>query len=141
MTTEERPEIAFVLSLAGGALMLLGGVISFTCFMAGGFGWGGMMGGFGGMMGGYQSMMGDFGVPFGSMSGLSIIGLVSGILVTIGAVMLNAHPAEHVTWGAIILAFSVISLIGMGGFFIGAMLGIAGGAIAVSWRTTTGTKK
>ena len=139
MTAQERPEIAFVLSLIGGVLMLVGGASSTLWFMSEGFNANGMMGGFGGMMGGYQSMMGGFGVPFGFMAGLSIMGLVSGILVTIGAVMLNARPAEHATWGAIILAFSIISLIGMGGFFIGAMLGIAGGAIAVSWRTTTRT--
>jgi len=139
MTAQERPEIAFVLSLIGGVLMLVGGALSTFWFMSGDFNANGMMGGFGGMMGGYRSRMGGFGVPFGFMAGLSIIGLVSGILVTIGAVMLHANPAEHLTWGAIILAFSTISLIGMGGFFIGALLGIVGGAVAVSWRTTTGT--
>jgi len=139
MTAHERPDVAFVLSLIGGVLLLVGGALSTFWFMSGGFNANGMMEGFGGMMGGYQSMMGGFGVPFGFVAGLLIIGLVSGILVTVGAVMLNARPAEHVTWGAIILAFSTISLIGMGGFFIGAILGIAGGAIAVSWRTTTGT--
>lgn len=78
--------------------------------------------------------MGGFGVPIGFMSGLSLLGLVSGILVIIGALMLNTRPAEHGTWGTIILIFSVISLLGMGGFFIGAILGIVGGALALSWR-------
>lgn len=103
-------------------------------FMSGSQGFGGMMGGYGGMMGGYGGMMGGFGVPLGFMSGLSLLGLVSGILVIIGALMLNTRPAEHTTWGTIILIFSIISLLGMGGFFIGAILGIIGGALALSWR-------
>ncbi len=95
---------------------------------------GGMMGGFGGMMEEHMGgMMGSLGVPFSFMFGLSLIGLVSGILVIIGAIMLNAHPTEHKAWGTIILVFSIISFLGMGGFFIGAILGIIGGALAVSW--------
>jgi hypothetical protein len=49
--------------------------------------------------------------------------------------MLNAHPEEHMTWGIMVLIFSIASFIGMGGYFIGAILGIAGGAIALSFRT------
>jgi Family of unknown function (DUF6114) len=53
--------------------------------------------------------------------------------------MLNARPADHFTWGFIVLAFSVISFVGMGGYFIGAILGIAGGALALSYETTMKT--
>ncbi len=135
MSSQVIPVAAFVLSLIGGVLILIGGIVSSMWFMYGGYGMGGMMGGFGGMMGGYQGMMGGFGVPFGFMGGLWLIGLVAGTLVIIGALMLNARPAEHTAWGTIILVFSIISFIGMGGFFIGAILGIAGGAMALSWRT------
>ncbi len=104
-------------------------------FMSGSQGFGGMMGGFGGIMGGcYGGMMGGFRVPSGFMGGLSLLGLVSGIVVIIGALMLNARPAEHTKWGTIILVFSIIGLLGMGGFFIVAILGIVGGALALSWR-------
>lgn len=65
---------------------------------------------------------------------LSFIGVVSGVVVTIGAAMLNSHPADHTTWGAIVLVFSIISFVSMGGFFIGATLGLAAGAFALSWR-------
>ncbi|MCP8304254.1 MAG: hypothetical protein H3Z50_02100 [archaeon] len=132
MSSQEKPEAAFILSLIGGVLMLVGGGMAFMWFMYGGFG--GMMGGFGGMMGGYHWMMGSFGVPFGFMGGLSFIGLVSGIIVIIGAVMLNTRPEEHKAWGTIILLFSIISFLGMGGFYIGAVLGIVGGALALGWR-------
>jgi hypothetical protein len=48
--------------------------------------------------------------------------------------MLNARPQEHTAWGIIVLIFSIVSFIGMGGFLIGAILGIAGGALALSLK-------
>jgi len=143
MSARQKPVTAFALSLAGGVLMFLSGGISSTWFMSGGIGVGGMMGGFGDMMGGFQNMMNSFqvmmsgfGIPFRFMGGLSLMGLVSGIFVIISALMLNARPSEHTAWGMMILVFSIISLLGMGGFYIGALLGIAGGAIALSWRSS-----
>ncbi len=143
---------AFVLSLIAGILMLVSGIFAATWFMAGGSnwstyggqgmmggGWGGMMSGFGSMMNGYGSMMQGFGVPLGMMGGFSIIGFIAGIIVIIGAIMLNVRPTEHFTWGIIILIFSIVSLMGMGGFYIGALLGIAGGALAISYRTSKTT--
>jgi len=108
--------------------MFLSGAMMFMMFM---YGWVGF-----GMMGGYMGMMGSIGGLSGFMSGLSLVGLVSGILVIIGALILNARPAEHTAWGTIILVFSILSLLGMGGFIVGAVLGITGGAFALSWRTT-----
>lgn len=135
---------AFALSLAGGVLMLLGGGMTLMWFMFGAANFGGMMGGmmdeFEHMMGGYEGMMGNFSVPLGFMTILSLLGLVSGIVVIIGAVMLNTRPREHITWGTIILVFSIVSFAGMGGFWIGAILGIAGGAIALSWRPRANTE-
>ncbi|MCL4436810.1 MAG: DUF6114 domain-containing protein [Thaumarchaeota archaeon] len=128
MGSQGSPGTAFILSLIGGILMLVSGGLSSTWFMSGAPGFGGMMGG------GFGGMMGGFGVPLGFMGGLSLLGLVSGIIVIIGALMLNTRPAEHTTWGTIILIFSIISLLGMGGFFVGAILGIVGGALALSWR-------
>jgi len=33
-----------------------------------------------------------------------------------------------------VLVFSVLSLLGMGGFFIGAVFGIVGGMLALTWK-------
>jgi len=126
---------AFILSLIGGILILLGSAMTWMWFLSDGFNFGGMMNGFGHMMNGYEDMMGGFGFPGGFMMGLPLVGLVSGIVVIIGAIMLSAQPSTHMTWGSIILAFSVVSFMGMGGFWIGALLGIAGGALAISTRT------
>lgn len=134
MSEQVKPQIAFIISLTGGILILLAGIVCCSWFWFGGLSFGGMMGGLGGMMGGYHGMMGSLGVPFSLMGGFSLIGLVSGILTIISAVMLNIRPTEHTGWGVVILVFSIISFLGMGGFLIGAVLGIVGGALAVSWR-------
>lgn len=120
--------IAFVLSLIGGILILLNGIMSLMMltYYGSGFGW------MWGMMGGYMGMMGSLGFPFGSFLGLLLVGLVCGVIVTIGAFMLNSRPAEHKSWGLVILVFSIISFFGMGGFYIGAILGVVGGALALS---------
>ena len=119
---------AVILSLIGGALMLLNGGMSFMMLTYFGADFGFMWG----MMGGYMGMMGSLGFPFGSFLGLMIVGLVCGIIVIIGALMLSSRPVERRSWGVVILIFSVISFLGMGGFYIGAILGVAGGALALS---------
>lgn len=133
MSYEERPTVAVILSIIGGVLMLVGGSMAFMMlsYNNGGFG---MMSGFGGMMGGYRGMMDDVGFPYVMMDGLMLVSLVSGILVIVGAVMIDIHPSQSRTWGIIVLIFSIVSLVGMGGFLIGAVLGVAGGALALSWK-------
>jgi len=132
MSTERYPVMAFALSLVGGILMIASGTMMYimTAYIGSNFGY------FGGMMGGYMGMMGSFGVPFGSMWGFSIIGLIAGVIVIIGSITLNYRPSEHTAWGAVILTFSLISFLGMGGFYIGAILGIIGGTLAIANRQT-----
>jgi hypothetical protein len=118
---------AYVLSLIGGIIIMVGSVIA--AFLSA----------FGTPYGTYYGMgpgmMMGFGYGSGWMLGFSLAALVFGIMVVIGAIILNARPAEHTTWGTVILIFSIVSFIGMGGYFIGAVLGIAGGAIALSYRS------
>jgi hypothetical protein len=122
MSKQDLPETAFILCLIGGIFMLVGGGIMWLMFGGMPYYW---------MMGMYH--MGP-GVPYSFLSPLFVVGIVSGIVVIIGAVMLRSRPEQHYTWGILILVFSIISLAGMGGFFVGALLGIAGGALALSWR-------
>jgi len=133
MSYEERPTIAVILSIIGGALMLLGGsmALMMLTYNDGGFE---MMDGFGGMMGDYGHMMGGLGFPYGIVSGLMLVSLVSGVLVIVGAAMISIHPSQSSMWGIVVLMFSIISFVGMGGFVIGAVLGIVGGVLALTWR-------
>lgn len=123
---EEKPTTAYILSLIAGILMLLGGGMGT---------YSGMMGGRS-MMGGYNMMgPGMMGYPsWGFGMGFGVLGLIFGLVVIFGAIMLDSKPKEHKTWGTIILIFSILSIFGgMGGFGIGAILGIIGGALAISW--------
>jgi hypothetical protein len=126
MSSQETPLIAFILSLIGGVFILVSGFVLSLWSLYGGLWFNGMMGG--------MPMMRWFGFPSNLMVGFELVALVSGVLVVIGAIMMRVHPGEHVAWGTIVLVFSITSFLGMGGFMIGALLGIAGGALALSWR-------
>ena len=63
---------------------------------------------------------------------LTYIGLIVGFMVLLGAIMLYFKPMKKKTWGIIIMVFSIPSVITGGGFIIGFILGIIGGASAIS---------
>ncbi len=126
----------FVLSLVGGVI-----IVVFSIFYSVWFGtslpyWGNIGNWMGGMMSNYHSFMGSYGSSYGYLTTISIVSLISGILVIIGAVMLRFHPQDNLIWGTLIVIFAALSFIGMGGFFIGAILGIIGGALALSYKPT-----
>jgi len=136
LSVEEKPTAAFVLSLLAGILIVVGAGTSMIWFWSGGPTWGGVRGMMG-MMGGMMTVMGFGG--FGFFLGMGALGLVSGIIVLLGAVMLHSQPHQAYTWGIIILVFSVLSLFGMGGFIVGSILGVVGGALALIWKPTRTT--
>jgi type II secretory pathway component PulF len=71
------------------------------------------------------------------VGGLGAFGLICGIIVLVSAVMLQVSPSKWRTWGILILVFSVLSFLGTGGLVVGAILGIVGGAMALSWKPPT----
>jgi len=134
MGTNHGPTISYILSLVGGLIVLLYSLMSVVMFGLYGPYWNGIGGWMGRMMGDYHHFIGIYDGSYASFAILSIIGLVCGILIIVGAAMLRAHPQDHAMWGTVIIVFSAISFVGMGGFFIGAVLGIIGGAFAISYR-------
>ena len=70
-------------------------------------------------------------IPFAS---LTVAGLICGVLVLFGAVMLRIKPVNKKMWGIIVIVFSIPSVVTGGGFIIGFILGIIGGALAFSWK-------
>jgi hypothetical protein len=134
MGENQGPTTSFILSLIGGLIVLLYSLLSLVTFGLYGPYWNGIGGWMGGMMGGFHDFMGIYGGSYEFFAALTIIGLVCGILIVVGAALLRARPQEHALWGTIILVFSAISFVGMGGFFIGAVLGIIGGAFAIVYR-------
>ncbi|MGZ4942032.1 MAG: DUF4064 domain-containing protein [Halobacteriota archaeon] len=128
--TNEEVNAAFLLSLIGGLFILIGGLVALVIGMYGAFGMG--YGYMGSMMG---RMMGGFGPVwvFGGATiiAVSIIGIASAVVVIYGAFSVRDRPTARTTWGALILAFSLVSLLSLGGFLVGAILGILGGILAM----------
>ena len=143
MSTETRAVAPFVLSLIGGVFILLGAIVTSMFTFGSATIVGSMSSSMSGMMGRMNSGM-WMGMMMGGMMGIypvfSIIGLASGALVILGAVMLYSRPFEKDLWGAVIIAFSILGILGgMGGFMIGLVLGIVGGALALAWHPTPKT--
>lgn len=60
------------------------------------------------------------------------VGLICGVLVLLGAIMLRTRPVNRKAWGTMIAVFSIPSVVSGGGFIVGFILGIIGGAMALS---------
>lgn len=65
---------------------------------------------------------------------LATVGLVFGILVIVCALLLRRKPAKKKVLGIMLIGFSIPSVIMGGGFIIGFILGIVGGAKALSLK-------
>ncbi|MEM2358400.1 MAG: DUF6114 domain-containing protein [Nitrososphaerota archaeon] len=123
MSQEEKPVAAFILSLAAGVLVLVGGVVLLAwMYYPSWMSWRGMM---------MPMMMWWAGwvwwIP-------SIIGIASGVVIIIGALAVYSNPQLSQLWGALILIFSLVSLLGLGGFVVGSLLGIVGGILTIGWK-------
>jgi hypothetical protein len=133
MTQQEtRPTASFVLLLLSGLFIILGS--SFVAFFAypvmmGNYYYGWM----GGMMGhwyGYPQV-----IP-AVFFWVSIAGIALGAIILVSAWQINTNPSQSTQWGIISLVASALSLLAMGGFFIGAILGIVGSALAIAFHST-----
>jgi hypothetical protein len=123
----EEGSIAFDMSLASGVIIIFGSVMPwlfFTNFQASPMGW---------MMSG-RGMMGWWAGPGFGGSWFLLLPLIAGIIVLMGAIMINVRPQEKRIWGVLVLVFSIIGFTGMGFSILGAILGIIGGIIALSER-------
>jgi hypothetical protein len=118
MTDTGHPRIPFLLSLLGGTLVLIDGVIIFL------FG-----------ISGYIFRYHEF-VPFirPLVTAVGIWGIICAIIILVASFLLNQQPDTHNLWGVVILVFSVLSIASGGGFIIGFILGVIGGIWALVWR-------
>jgi hypothetical protein len=62
---------------------------------------------------------------------VAVIAVVFGILVILGAFWIKKQGKET-TGGILVLIFSILSFLTGGGFIIGAILGIVGGALGIA---------
>lgn len=116
----EKPTAAFVLSLLGAIFIILGGLVYMVLFsfIGSAFDFIGMGG------------VGDIFVIMG------VLGLIWGILVLVGALMMNSgDPGKVRTGSVLVLVFSIISWFGAaGGFVIGFILGLIGAILGLTWK-------
>jgi|HubBroStandDraft_1064217.scaffolds.fasta_scaffold176735_2 amino acid transporter len=115
------PRTAYLLALIGGILILIGSIISAAIYAVG------------------ASILA--GVGFGGVAiflvALAVIALIFGIIVLILALRLKSNPQGAKMTGILIIVFSLISFIGGGGFYIGAILALVGGILALIWNPGT----
>ena len=64
----------------------------------------------------------------------SLLGLTCGTIILFAAVLMYARPKEHAIWGVVVLVFACVSIVSIGGFIAGMILGIIGGALGIAWR-------
>jgi hypothetical protein len=122
----DKPTAAFALSLIGGIFILLGGIaVAALAAVAGGF------------------LLTVLPAAGAALIGLGVFGLISGILVILGAVWINSGEKSKVRTGSIlVLIFSILSFIGaFAGFFIGFLLGLIGAILGLTWNPSTPEQK
>jgi hypothetical protein len=101
----------YILSLVGGVLILIEGII---IALAGPL---------------IMVLAGDFGL--GTLL-FGIVVIILGLVIMWMALALRSNPTRHVAYGAGIIIVSVLALVlAGGGFVIGSILGIIGGAWAI----------
>ncbi len=124
------PRTASVLALVGGMIILLGGVIlvGAAAFVVPHLNFNNMT---------VPQGMDRTALPrliSGVLSVMGGFGLVCGGVVIMSATMLLVRAGQRRTWGVLILIFSVLSFVGLGGFVVGAVLGILGGILVLRWK-------
>jgi hypothetical protein len=129
-TTSGYPKIASILALVGGILIILSGILlmAVSAFILPHLDYTNLD---------TPPRLTSASIP-GLVSGMvgvmGLLGLVSGAIVLVSAVMLLTNPSRRRTWGVLILVFSIMSFLGLGGFIVGAILGILGGILILRWK-------
>lgn len=107
----QTPTAGAVLSLVGGIFILLGGAVMAVIGTALSF-------------------------FLGGLAGLFFIGLLDGILVIVMAILMFVAPQLKAAWGGLTIVFAILSLpfAFVGGFFIGFLLALIGGILAIVYK-------
>jgi hypothetical protein len=129
-TTPAYPKTASIVALAGGIIITLGGVlfIALAAFVLPHLDYSNIT---------IPKGLNSTSLPTlisGMVGVMGSFGLVSGAVVLASATMLLARVGQRRTWGILILVFSILSFIGLGGFIVGAILGILGGIMTLRWK-------
>jgi hypothetical protein len=116
----DKPTAAMVLSLIGGLFVIFGGAaLAFAGSLIGSFN----------LTGAASASQ--------TVLALGIVGVIMGLIMVVGGFMLYSKPTTAKMWGVIVLVLSIISWVtALGGFFIGFLLGLIGGILALTFKPT-----
>ncbi len=114
MAEKLYPSIAVILSIIGGILILISGLVLFGVGIAG------------------APVVPGVGVSV--LLGAGVWGIICGIIVIVAGYMVSSRPMSHSAYGIIVLIFSILSFAESGGYIIGGVLGIIGGLWAIFWK-------
>ncbi len=107
-----RATAGFGVSITAGAIVLISALLTLIFFPVVAF---------------FLSLLG-----LGFLTGLGIIlvmvGLVCGVLMMIGAALIYI-PGKEAAGAALVLLFSIVSIVVLGGFIVGITMGIVGAAL------------
>ncbi len=120
----DKPIAAMVLSVIGGLLILVYGIINILVASAiGTLGLGDIPG------------LDTLGLDLETLvRTIGVIGAVLGALVLILGIVMYMKPRSSTALGIIILILSLISIISGGGFLIGLVLGLVGGILGIVFK-------
>ncbi len=111
----QRPTAAMVLAIVGGVFIIAAAILEVIV--------------------GTQQAQLSFGFLGGTYILSGLLGIAVGILVLVFGVLVYVQPQHHVVYGVLILVFAVVSLVSFfGGVFIGFVLGLIGGILAIVHR-------
>ena len=113
MADQKKATVGFILSLIGGIIILVGAIAVLALGSA--FSSTGVVG---------AAELGSLFVVSGA------VGLISGILVIVSSILIH-KPGKETIGGILAIVFSLVSIIGGGGFFIGLILALVGGILGL----------
>ncbi len=131
----KRMSFAAAISIAAGALIIFSSLIAWSeytrttsIFDFRGTDW------WSGPTGGEEEAAGEIEAAMMRLPSAAVVtGLTSGVVVLFAGSMMFFKPQRKRIWGIIVLIFSVLALLSLGGFFVfGVGLGVIGGILSVA---------
>jgi hypothetical protein len=108
----KRPTVPMILALVGGAFIIALAVLEVVV--------------------GAQDAQLTYDYTGGTYILSGLVGIMVGILVLVFGVLVYLQPQHHLVYGVLIVVFAGVSLISFfGGFFVGFVLGLTGGVLAI----------
>lgn len=117
-TEVEKPTAAFILSVIAGIFLTIGGLLQLGLALAA------------------SVLLSFIGLSGAGLVAVAVVGVIIGIAVISLGALLYVRPREHVVLGVLVLVLSIVGVYTsfFGGFAIGLILGIVGGALGIAHK-------